>query len=401
MKRNVLHYLVDTGLVITLIISFTTAIIKFPGFLSKIGVNQGSFPMYIISVIHDWNGIVMGTLVMVHIVLHWKWIVAMTKKMVLKNKKVVIATPLVAVVVVSLVFLFTSPLELSDVTSLKPARKEVPFEPSESKIFGEVKDTDITRSGKITIEDVGEFEFNPAEVERVRKDIFKRGHFSVFAVLVHLDSQGLIDMEYHFDESADTHVIDAINGKFNWWYTAYYDGGWREINTFRMDHYPYKDKMYIKITRDNRQIAEKAYSMFKEEVERKKENNGKMVIPLVVIKGPTTNLRFENVEVAAHNLRSDTFQEGVITAIDVMLSLGDQELLSYDLQWYDSIGAAEIVRSYWVNRINEDESHGRCGFVYETGSFAFQGFRGNHIHIPADSRVITSPEYVEFFWICL
>jgi hypothetical protein len=27
--------------------------------------------------------------------------------------------------------------------------------------------------------------------------------------------------------------------------------------------------------------------------------------------------------------------------------------------------------------------------------------RDNHIHLPADTRVLNAPEYVEFFWICI
>jgi hypothetical protein len=44
---------------------------------------------------------------------------------------------------------------------------------------------------------------------------------------------------------------------------------------------------------------------------------------------------------------------------------------------------------------------GGCGFVYETGPNSFAGFSGTHIHIPADVRVIISPEYALWFWICL
>lgn len=42
------------------------------------------------------------------------------------------------------------------------------------------------------------------------------------------------------------------------------------------------------------------------------------------------------------------FQNGVITAIDGIISLGDQGLITYGLQWYDTIGTAEIVRSYYI-----------------------------------------------------
>lgn len=394
MKRSVLNYIVDIGLVITFIVSFSTAIIKFPGFLQKIGVNYTSLPLYEISVIHDWSGIAMGGLVMVHVMLHWKWIVTMTKKVGFPYKKAVVPIIVIAVIVLVAIFRPAEPQSA-------PLKEEItlPETPEESTIYGEIHDTDVSLPGQVMIDGVGEFDFDPKKVESVRKDIFKDGHFSVFAILVHLDHQEKIDMKYHFDEDMDTYVIDSINGERNWWYTAYYSGGWPEKNVYRMDYYPYKDKMYIRIRKVNNQKIESIYKKFREEVERK--TNGKMIIPLVIIRGVHTKLQFENVEVIAHNLRSDVFQEGVITAIDVILSLGDQGLITYDLQWYDSIGTAEIVRSYWVNRINEDESYGRCGFVYEAGSLEYQRFRGNHIHIPADTRMITFPEYVEFFWICL
>jgi len=168
-----------------------------------------------------------------------------------------------------------------------------------------------------------------------------------------------------------------------------------------MDHYPYKDKMYIKVSPSDESRLEKMYDVFREEVKRKEQNGGEVIVPSVIITAPGMDLRFKNVKVSAHNLRSDVFQEAVVTAVDVILSLGDEGKLSYDLTWFDSIGTAEIVRTYYVTRINEAKSYLRCGFVYEAGSWEYHGFQGNHIHIPSDIRVINSPEYVEYFWICI
>ena len=102
-----------------------------------------------------------------------------------------------------------------------------------------------------------------------------------------------------------------------------------------------------------------------------------------------------------HNLRNDTFQPGVLTAIDVIMSLGDMGLINYTLQWYDEVGAARVVKNFWVESINEDATTGTCGFVYDTGSLEFYGFLGNHIHLPADVLVLNSPEYMRWFWICV
>lgn len=279
--------------------------------------------------------------------------------------------------------------------------EEIAVNTSENKIFGNISDTNFTLPGKITIDTVGTFDYYPREIETILKDIFQPGHFSIFDILVHLAQKGDIDMEFHFDEGMNTYVIDAINGKENWWYMTFYDGGWPEPNAFRMDHYPHKDKMYIRVIEEDPSSIERKYQVFREEIRRKDRNGGKVIIPEIVIDGPKTDERFQNVEVSAHDLRTDMFQPGVITAVDAIMSLADQGQLTCDLQWYDSIGSARFVRSYFVERIDEDQRAFRCGFVYEAGSSEFRGFRGNHIHLPPDTRVINSPAYGEWFWICI
>lgn len=271
----------------------------------------------------------------------------------------------------------------------------------ESTVVGDTRDTQPDAEGEIMIEGVGTLTFDPEAVETTREDVFRKGYFSVFDIVAHLADEGDIDLSYHFDEAMNTHVIDSLDGEANWWYMAYYSGGWPENNVFRMDHFPYKDKMYIRIESYDPKMLDSMYEVFREEVERRERNDGKIVIPKVIISGPNTDLEFENVEVEAHDLRDDALQPGVITAIDAILTLGDQGELNYKLQWYDSIASADVVRSYWVDGIDGDVARGRCGFVYEAGSRAYDGFRGNHIHLPSDMRVLNSPEYLEYFWICI
>jgi hypothetical protein len=249
------------------------------------------------------------------------------------------------------------------------------------------------------------FSFNPKEIVTIRPDIFNPGYFSMFDILVHLDNKGIINMGYHFNQSLNTYIIDSINGEPYWWYEAFYDGGWRETNVFRPDHYPWKDGTTLTFFRTNRERLEAIYSVWKTEIRRLNTNGGKIVIPLVIIKRAQhanfTKYTFHNVEVSAHNLRKDIFKDDVITALDVIMSLGDQEKITYELMWYESIGSAGIVKNYWVESINGHKSFLRCGWVYEAGSPTFNLFRGNHIHLPSDIRVLNSPVYVEFFWLCI
>lgn len=253
--------------------------------------------------------------------------------------------------------------------------------------------------GSITVETIGTFEFDPWIVETVRSDIFKGGHISLFDILVHLDEREDIDLEYHYMDVLDTNVIDSINGMEDWWYWAYYSGGWREDNAWRMDMYPYKDNTTIHVHREQASTIQQIEITFAEEVRRKENNDGRVIIPKVIIRGHSFQATFEDVEVFPHDLRSDSLRSGVITAIDVIMSLGDRGLITYELKWYEKIGSADPVLNYWVEGINDDIAYGSCGFVYETGSEDTH-YR-NHIHIPSDQRILVSPDYEEWFWICL
>ncbi len=260
-----------------------------------------------------------------------------------------------------------------------------------------------TGMGKVRIEDIGEFSFDAGQVKTLRIDIFQPGYFSVFDVLVHLSEKGDIKMDYHFDGNMDTHIIDAINGEPHWWYQAKYSAGWYESNVFRMDMYPYKDGTEIRLNRQHEEYLARICRTFGDEVLRRMLNGGELILPQVVIRSPRgSTMTFTDVKVTPHNVRSDILQPGTITALDILLSLGEQGKLSnIKLTWYESIGVADPVDSYWVEQIDEDIASGGCGFVYETGSKEFRGFAGSHIHIPLDVRVILSPEYALWFWICL
>jgi hypothetical protein len=260
-------------------------------------------------------------------------------------------------------------------------------------------------NGTVEIRGIGEFPFAAAEVETLRPDIFRPGHFSLFDILVHLDGQGTIDLTYHFDESLDTHVIDAINGEENWWYEVKYPGGWFEPTVFRMDMYPYKDGTELRMYHKEASYINGVNQTYADEVVRLNQNEGRVVIPDVRI----GHQQFKDVEVTAHNIRSDMLQPGVVTALDLLLSLGEQGRLSrLKITWYESIAEdADPVDDYFVELIDfgdglsDDEAFGRCGWVYETGPEVFSGFSGSHIHIPSDVRVAVSPEYALWFWLCI
>jgi len=377
------RYIINLFLIITYFLVFFTGIVKFPGFLSFFGLNPLMVQYNLISLIHDYSGFIAVIFSLIHIIFYLKrfYIKTIAKihllNLAFKNNWKKIIPFILIILIFFTIFFFLNNEKKSDFNIFRNTENE------------------------IIIDGIDTFSFIPENISSIRNDIFQYNHFSVFDILIDLDLNEYIDLEYHFDDSMNTYVIDSINGKENWWYIVYYDGGWSENNVFRMDHYPYKDKMYIKIIRENQKMLDRIYDIFKDEIKRKSENNGKIIVPSVVIRGPSTDLVFNNVEVESHNLRNDIFQNGIITGIDVILTLSDENKLSHKLQWYDSIGSAGVVRSYWIDGINNDTSFSRCGFVYESGSHKYFGFKGNHIHLPSDTRVLNSPEYMEWFWICI
>jgi len=88
MRRTMLNYWIDVGLFISFIICFVTGLIKWPGIIKIIGVSAYKV-LHVpnISTLHDWSGLVMGILVLIHLVLHWEWIVCVTKSIFTRDKK--------------------------------------------------------------------------------------------------------------------------------------------------------------------------------------------------------------------------------------------------------------------------------------------------------------------------
>lgn len=257
--------------------------------------------------------------------------------------------------------------------------------------------------GTVEIDGLGAFTFNPLEVETTRPDIFAAGHFSVFDIVAHLSKEDWFPIKYHYNAALDTHVIDELDGSADWWYRAHYDAGWPEISAFRMDMYPYRDGMTIRLSTQPDAYMGQLYDSFAQELLRKSVNRGRVVIPEVRI-GTVVHT---NVPVSAHDMRTDILRPGTVTALDVLLSLADQKKIQrLKLTWYSTMGDASPVDSYRVEQIDDGDgvydleaSADAGGWVYETGSLEFSGFKGSHLQIPADVRVIVSPEYMTWYWL--
>lgn len=72
MNKLKLNYFVDIGMAISFVIVAVTGILKLP-------VLGGKTEEYLF--LHDWSGVVLTAFVLLHLILHWNWIVCMTKGM--------------------------------------------------------------------------------------------------------------------------------------------------------------------------------------------------------------------------------------------------------------------------------------------------------------------------------
>lgn len=81
------------------------------------------------------------------------------------------------------------------------------------------------------------------------------------------------------------------------------------------------------------------------------DNNGKYIVPKITVvdKNKNPHTIVENLEVKAHNMRNDVFQEGVITFMDVFLSAAEQ---GYDfrLSWWPVLSSGSIVNNFQLSK---------------------------------------------------
>jgi len=87
MDRTKLIYLVNLGLAIVFFAVFITGLTKFLALHPFTGINNFVLPWAQISLLHDWSGIAMAALVLIHLALNWEWIVKTTGEIVRGEKE--------------------------------------------------------------------------------------------------------------------------------------------------------------------------------------------------------------------------------------------------------------------------------------------------------------------------
>ncbi|MBN1448660.1 MAG: T9SS type A sorting domain-containing protein [Bacteroidetes bacterium] len=269
-------------------------------------------------------------------------------------------------------------------------------------------------------------------ITTIRPDIFVEGYYSLFDVLLSVAQHEGIRIAYHWDDDCQTHFIDSVDGTAgDFWYGFSYDAGsgtqneLRYRRQIRWDELLWQPGSWIRLSTGDDLDALKRE--FREEIERERQSGS--IVPLVQISvnpsdfhgNPpeshriTVTRTFRDVQVTAHDRRaagSDSlyrmpFRAGVVTALDLLLSLEDQDLLALVGTEYFTHLAGKVMESYRVRSLGfpgEGLAHasGRQGFVYTTGNGTPQrlvnGADGKQ-HVHADIHVIHAPDFARWRWI--
>jgi len=316
------------------------------------------------------------------------------------------AFTLAGLLVFSLIVIASAPLFGADAIDLPTASGEWTLPKVES--IGRP----ASEPGLIEIRGAGELTFVPAAIETLRPDIFVEGQFSVFDILIHLAGNDLIELEYVFDEEAQTHVVQTINGLDGWWYDAHYEGGSFDRTVVRMDCFPVKDAMSIVLFLEDPDRLDAIHEHYREEVVRRGDNQQGLFVPRVTLRSAAETFEYVDLAVTAHDVRPDVFQPGTITMLDVLLSLGERgDLDALGLEWRAAEDDIAVIDGYYVISIAAGdfapESTGSCVLTHQIGGATIQDFLSphthtmSHIHLTGDLEVLVAPEAVEWLWVCL
>jgi hypothetical protein len=278
------------------------------------------------------------------------------------------------------------------------------------------------------------FPFDPQQyqITTVRPDVFAPGFYSMFDVVLAVARENGIRIVFYYDDTRKTHFITSIDGvPGDYWYHFSYDAGhanteeiqYRRAN--RWDEILWRPGVWIQVVEGENLDEIKAE--YTEEILR--ESAAGHVIPTVLVsinpsdyqgnpRGSgriTVTREFTNVVVTPHNLRSigypspypKPFQPGVVTSLDIPLSLMDQGEMTVVTSAYYTLFASNYIESYFVVALGfpeEGTAHasGRQGFAYTTENGSFQRLANDAdqlFHITCDIAVLHAPDFSRWRWV--
>ncbi|WP_246028441.1 hypothetical protein [Shewanella atlantica] len=256
-----------------------------------------------------------------------------------------------------------------------------------------------------------------------RGDIFVTGHYSVFDALRYLAltrNDIKLDNIINYDESGrDTYEFTLSwdcngDGEFNdtdnistdpgdtygcavnysnhksqdWHFRSQFENGefakargslngvgpQGEGNYERMDQFWIKSGMNIRFQSFSPEMTARRHWVQDREMARLTQNSGKVIVPtFTAVKSYSeAPIVIKDLEVTAHNMRSDIFQQGVITKMDVFLSAADTGL-DIAFNYWPTLSTGAQVGSFALFRVDGIASDVGRGWATLYGEMATQG----------------------------
>jgi len=87
MNRKMLNYWIDMGMAVSFLLVFVTGLLKYKRLLLWLADIRVYMPTYLITEIHKYAGAAIGVFVLIHLVLHFKWIAAVTRSIAGRKKE--------------------------------------------------------------------------------------------------------------------------------------------------------------------------------------------------------------------------------------------------------------------------------------------------------------------------
>ena len=84
-RRTCIRYCIDIGLVVSAVLCIATGIIKFPELTSTINRTGLVLPFNLITYVHDWSGVVLAVLIVIHLVFGWPWLAGISRAAIRKR----------------------------------------------------------------------------------------------------------------------------------------------------------------------------------------------------------------------------------------------------------------------------------------------------------------------------
>ncbi|MBF0370580.1 MAG: hypothetical protein HQL52_14095 [Magnetococcales bacterium] len=278
------------------------------------------------------------------------------------------------------------------------------------------------------------YPFEPEEgaITSVRPDIFAPGYFSMFDALLAVAADNNIEIDYSFSEAHQTHFINTVNGvSGDYWFHFSYDvqeGIEDELimrRANRWDETLWRPGAHVQLVEG--EDLDEIKAAYLEEIIR--ENEQGHVIPSVDITLDPSEFQgnpegsdrasftkvFTDVLITPHNKRavgsegldSKPFQPGVVTSLDVPLTLEDMGELILTKYVHYTYFADNYIDGYYVVAMGFPDgsithASGRHGHTYTTENGTIDDIPNSAhltLHITSDAHVIHAPDFSNWIWL--